>query len=248
MLSLIVAHGGQSYPVELPASSTIQELQGRLHELTSVPVAGQKLIHKGKNLAATSPTSSLSSLSIPSGARLLLVGSSSAAASAVAADHAALQRRYQLSQTRQAVKPRTTAEGGKMVMDLNSLRSSKTFERFGKIEVLPGCPHEELRRERLRKLSTDEAVLGGFVVYTSLCRGMDHRLTVSVVKSMHERQRLASGSLERAASKTRSHPAGPQQECGRSSLPEDPDGRAGWSEICECESLGMPILAVQLFY
>ena len=164
MLSLIVAHGGQSYPVELPASSTIEELQARLDDLTSVPIAGQKLIHKGKNLAAQPPTTLLSSLSIPSGARLLLVGSSPAAASAVAADHAALQRRYELSQSRQGVKPRTTAEGGKMVMDFNSLRSSKTFERFGKIEVLPGCPHEELRRERLRKLSIDEAVLGGFAL------------------------------------------------------------------------------------
>ena len=161
MLSLTVAHGGQSYPVELPSTCTVQELQARLQELTSVPIPGQKLIYKGKNLAAQCPTSPLSSLSIPSGARLLLVGSSSAAASAVAADHAALQRRYELSQTRQAVKPRTTAEGGRVVMDLNSLRSSRTFERFGEIEVLPGCPHEELRRERLRKLSTDEAVLGG---------------------------------------------------------------------------------------
>jgi hypothetical protein len=160
--SLLVSHAGQTHPITLPSSATsatLHDLRVLIADLTSVPIPNQKLIYKGKTLPQSSDDASLASLGISDKAKLLLIGSKVETVSAFVKEGTDLQRRYELSSQRQPVQVRKTASAGKMVMDLNDLRRSGA-NAFDRIEVLERCPHEDLRRERLVKLSKDEAVLG----------------------------------------------------------------------------------------
>lgn len=160
MLDLAISHGGQQYHISIAASATVSELQERLHQETGVAPTSQKLVYRGKPLVTPSNLSaSLATLNISSGSKLLLIGAKAATVSAFVKQAQDVQKRYEISKSRPTVKPRTTAAGGKTVMDLNDLRRSGV-NAYGRIEVLPNCPHEDLRRERLVRLSKDEAVLG----------------------------------------------------------------------------------------
>jgi hypothetical protein len=160
MLELTISHGGQQYHISIAASATVAELQEVLSQETGVAPTSQKLVFKGKPLITPSNLAvSLAALNIPNGSKLLLIGAKIATVSAFVKQAQDLQKRYEVSKSRPTVKPRTTAAGGKMVMDLNDLRRSGV-NAYGRIEVLPNCPHEDLRRERLVRLSKDEAVLG----------------------------------------------------------------------------------------
>ena len=160
ILELTISHGGQQYHISIAASATVAELREVLSRETGVAPTSQKLVFKGKPLITPSTLAvSLDALNIPNSSKLLLIGAKIAAVSAFVKQAQDLQKRYEVSKSRPTVKPRTTAAGGKMVMDLNDLRRSGV-NAYGRIEVLPNCPHEDLRRERLLRLSKDEAVLG----------------------------------------------------------------------------------------
>lgn len=160
MLELTISHGGQQHRVSVAASATVAELQEILYEATFVAPASQKLVYKGRPLITPANLSaSLASLKVTTGSKLLLIGAKDATVSAFVKESEDLQRRLAISKTRPTVKPRTTPSHGKMVMDLNDLRRSGN-NAYGRIDVLPNCPHEDLRRERLIRLSKDEAVLG----------------------------------------------------------------------------------------
>lgn len=158
-LKLSLSHAGTTQSIELDPSTRLEELRTMLQGSTNVPSANQKIIFKGKTLAVSSNDSALSSLGLTNGSKLLLIGSKAESVSSVIDEGQALQRRYEALKQRQPVQVRKTVSGGKTVMDLNDLRRSGV-SAFGRIEVLPGCPHEDLRRERLVNLSKDEAVLG----------------------------------------------------------------------------------------
>lgn len=163
MLDLTFSHGGQLYHISVAASATLAELQEILYHETGVAPASQKVVYKGKPLITISNLAlSLATLNIPSGSKLLLIGAKDATVSAFVKQAQDLQRRYEIGKTRPTVKPRTTPAAGKMVMDLNDLRRSGV-NAYGRIEVIPNCPHEDLRRERLVRLSKDEAVLGKLI-------------------------------------------------------------------------------------
>lgn len=169
MLDLVVSHGGQQHHISIAASATVAELQERLYQETGVAPTAQKIVHKGKPLITPSNLPlPLSALHLSNGSKLLLIGAKDATVSAFVKQAQDLQRRYEISKTRPTVKPRITPAGGKMVMDLNDLRRSGV-NAYGRIEVLPNCPHEDLRRERLVRLSKDEAVLSGFSSRFSSC-------------------------------------------------------------------------------
>lgn len=160
MLDLTVSHGGQQHQLSIAASATLVELQEALYQATQVAPASQKLIYKGKPLISPSNVSStLSALNITNGSKLLLIGAKDATVSAFVKEAQDLQKRLEISKWRPTVKPRSTPAHGKMVMDLNDLRRSGN-NAYGRIEVLPNCPHEDLRKDRLIRLSKDEAVLG----------------------------------------------------------------------------------------
>lgn len=160
MLDLIVSHGGQQHHISIAASASLVELQDALYQATQVAPAAQKLVCKGKPLLTPSNMSaSLSSLNVANGSKLLLIGAKDATVSAFVKESQDLQRRLEISKTRPTIRPRNTPSHGKMVMDLNDLRRSGD-NAYGRIDVLPNCPHEDLRRERLVRLSKDEAVLG----------------------------------------------------------------------------------------
>ena len=155
--SIVVSHSGTSYPLSLPPLTTLSEIRSLLSDLTGVAPEHQKLISKGKTLSKESDA--ISSL-IPDGSKILLVGAKKETISALVAENDALNRRYHASSTRApAVKVRSTGTNGKTVMDLNDIRSAPG-SAFLQIEVLKSCPHEDLRKERLKRLSQDEAVLG----------------------------------------------------------------------------------------
>ncbi|KAK9895709.1 WLM-domain-containing protein [Cystobasidium minutum MCA 4210] len=159
MLDLTVSHGGQQHQLSIAASATLVELQEALYQATQVAPASQKLIYKGKPLISPSNVSStLSALNITNGSKLLLIGAKDATVSAFVKEAQDLQKRLEISKWRPTVKPRSTPAHGKMVMDLNDLRRSGN-NAYGRIEVLPNCPHEDLRKDRLIRLSKDEAVL-----------------------------------------------------------------------------------------
>jgi len=164
MLDLTISHGGQQYHISTAASATVAELQKILYHETGVAPSSQKLVFKGKPLITLSNLPlSLAALNIPNGSKLLLIGAKDATVSAFVKQGEDLQRRYEISKTRPTVKPRNTPAAGKMVMDLNDLRRSGV-NAYGRIEVLPNCPIEDLRRDRLVRLSRDEAVLGKVMV------------------------------------------------------------------------------------
>ena len=157
--SFTVSHSGTSHPLSLPSSTPLAELRKTIHSLTQVAAANQKLIVKGKTLSVSQNDEAISSL-FPAGSKVLLIGSKSESIASLVAESNALQRRHQTSSSRApTVKVRSTGINGKTVMNMNDLRSAPG-SAFLQIEVLKSCPHEDLRKDRLRKLSQDEAVLG----------------------------------------------------------------------------------------
>ncbi|GLC70765.1 hypothetical protein PLESTF_001030900 [Pleodorina starrii] len=68
--TLQIKHGAQQLELSLPASAKVQELQERLQELTGAFVRKQKLIFKGKVLAATHD---LAKAGLANGAKLMLL-------------------------------------------------------------------------------------------------------------------------------------------------------------------------------
>lgn len=169
---IVVSHSGQTYSLELPAGSTLSDLRQDLEDLTDVPATNQKILLKGKALPSSRDSDSLHTIGLPlnddpsssSGAtetKLLLIGAKAASLSAFVKEGTDLKKRYEAVRTRETGKVRKTPDGlaGRTVMDLNDLRRSGN-NAYGKIEVLPRCPNEDLRKERLVKLSKDEAVLG----------------------------------------------------------------------------------------
>lgn len=165
LLSLTVLHAGQSIRVELTKSGSVAELRQVLEKRLSIPAAGQKIIYKGRALPVDGSEAEqvLSALGIVDTAKISVIGSRVDSIKALQDQGAALQRRLGIAASRQSVQPRKTATAGKTVVDLNHLASSGAAA-FGRIEVLQGCPHESLRKERLEKLSKDEAVLGKFAL------------------------------------------------------------------------------------
>lgn len=160
--TIVVSHAGQLFNVALSASSTLAELQAKLYELTRVTPSSQKIIYQGKTLSSASTDAAntpMNALGLKDQSKLRMIGTREETVSAFVREGQDLQKRYTVSSSRQTVKPRSTPSHGKSVMDLNDLRKSGA-NAFATIETLPGCPHEDSRRDRLRKLSTDEAVLG----------------------------------------------------------------------------------------
>jgi hypothetical protein len=163
-MQLTVSHAGRQHLVSIAASATLAELQDQLYRQTSVAPTAQKLVFKGKTLSSSANSgSSLSSLGLSAGSKVLMIGSKDATVSAFVKQGEDMQRRAEILKTRATIKPRNTPSHGKQVMDLNDLRRSGV-NAYGRIEVLPHCPHEDLRRERLVRLSKDEAVLSEHLI------------------------------------------------------------------------------------
>lgn len=171
-IALTVTHAGQAHTLSLPETSSLQQLRNAIESMTSVPPSHQKIIYKGKNLIPPSindTLSTLSSLQLPkSGAKLFLIGSKIESVSSLVSESLAIKKRFEMIHQRESsssavhVQPRKTSIAGKRVVDLNDLRRMGDGA-FGTIEVLQGCPHEDFRKERLIRLSKDEAVLGGYM-------------------------------------------------------------------------------------
>jgi len=51
-ISVVVAHRGVLYPIQLPLPATLADLHAQLQQLTQVPESNQKLIYKGKRALA----------------------------------------------------------------------------------------------------------------------------------------------------------------------------------------------------
>ena len=158
-LSLSVLHGGTTHAIQLLENATVEDLRHQLEQLTGVPPASQKIISKGKALpnGAASAEVTLASLIVSNGSKLSMIGSPASASQAVRSEFTALQQRLTASSSRQTVQARKTGAMGKTVMGMNDVASSNAFNN---VEVLTGCPHESLRKDRLDKLTKDEAVLG----------------------------------------------------------------------------------------
>lgn len=158
-LSLSVLHGGTTHAIQLLENATVEDLRHQLEQLTGVPPASQKIISKGKALpnGAASAEVTLASLIVSNGSKLSMIGSPASASQAVRSEFTALQQRLAASSSRQTVQARKTGAMGKTVMGMSDIALSNAFNN---VEVLTGCPHESLRKERLDKLIKDEAVLG----------------------------------------------------------------------------------------
>ena len=181
LIDLIVTHAGQTHPFTLPVSASLERLRSLIEAATSVPTSNQKIVYKGKALQSADGTATLASLHLPNPAKLLLIGSRATSVSSLVLEGLALQKRLDATRKREGVQPRKTASAGKMVMDLNDLRRSGAGA-FGSIEVLPDCPHEDIRKERLVRLSKDEAVLGESMAYDTKNRRLTRRLAPECMK------------------------------------------------------------------
>lgn len=219
-----VSHAGTSRSYSLPSSFTLGQLREVLQHDTQVPPGNQKLIVKGKTLSNDDAT--ISSL-FPVGVKMLLVGAKQASIAALTDEAASLQRRFEASSSRTTVKVRSIGINGNTVMDLKDIRNA-TGSAFMSIEVLKNCPHEDLRRQRLQKLSTDEAVLGEpartmpvkpsmLIVAIDSSSGYTANCWLGALCRMHAYTRLARRPLDRATSASRPDPPRPEQVRGHTS-------------------------------
>ena len=72
-LTLSISHRGTSYEVVFPSDSSLQVLQEKLEELTSVPPSTQKLLYKGKKNVPN--TSTLEQAGFRNGMKVQMLGS-----------------------------------------------------------------------------------------------------------------------------------------------------------------------------
>lgn len=161
VITLTVSYAGQSHSLTFLESDSLEQLRNAIETATCVPPSNQKIIYKGKAITfnESSTQTTLSSLHLSNGAKLLLIGTKADSVSSLIKESLDRQRRFDVIGKRESIQPRKTPSGGKRIMDLNDLRRSGAGA-FGSIEILQNCPHDNLRRERLVKLSMDEGVLG----------------------------------------------------------------------------------------
>ncbi|XP_041471637.1 BAG family molecular chaperone regulator 1-like [Lytechinus variegatus] len=72
VLEIIVSHGPHKHSLNLGTKATIGDLGMKLEELTGVPVAGQKIINRGRTLA--NHDQQVTEAGIKHGSKLMLIG------------------------------------------------------------------------------------------------------------------------------------------------------------------------------
>ncbi|KAG8935998.1 hypothetical protein FRC03_001208 [Tulasnella sp. 419] len=151
-MRLSILHRGKSHELSIDSQSTIQDLQGALEELTSVPPELQKILYKGKSLTALgNGLISLQEAGLKDGIKLTLMGSTAEEINKLRNKEAEEQRREDILQRRQA---RTSAK----VRSTSSTSGASSNYRFHQIKSLPHLPNPSAAQKVLEKLALDPAI------------------------------------------------------------------------------------------
>lgn len=103
-LTLNVTHKGTRYNLSILPSETWAILQERLHELTHVPPAFQKLLYKGKK-ATVGHDDTVEQAGIKDGMKIVLLGSTEQEIGGIKAVEAEKKRREEIMRQRVAKGP-----------------------------------------------------------------------------------------------------------------------------------------------
>lgn len=107
-IAVQVKHGPATVVIDhLTPSATLRQLQEAIEGATGVMVRKQKLLHKGKQLTALAPTTTLAAAGVTAGAKLMLIATAGAAAptQGAVAMQAVHRARAEALKTRLASRP-----------------------------------------------------------------------------------------------------------------------------------------------
>ena len=108
-MKLRVSLGAKTFDIDASGLTKVEELQDRVAEASGVHARNQRLIFKGKNLAATDP---LSATGLRDGSKMMLVASSGTAGAATAGAAAVVKRREErVAEARKRVESSRAAGG-----------------------------------------------------------------------------------------------------------------------------------------
>ena len=102
-IKLTISYRGSSYAISLPPDSTLETLKDRLHDLTSVEPALQKLLYKGKK--SVSDDALLNEAGLKNGAKIQMLGSTSEELGNMRKAEHEQQRREEIMKQRAAKGP-----------------------------------------------------------------------------------------------------------------------------------------------
>ncbi|KAJ3310046.1 hypothetical protein HDU76_003463 [Blyttiomyces sp. JEL0837] len=149
-VSFTITYKGTHYPITLPTSTTLHELQSQIESITDIPISNQKLLHKSIPPSIQSDKSkTLWDLNIPNGSTIMLVGSTANSVKGVLRDSRTLENKKTIERKQQQLS------SSKKQSESFTTSSKYTFQSF---QVLPNFPDSSQALALLHKLSSDPGV------------------------------------------------------------------------------------------
>lgn len=167
-INFTISYRGQAFPLSLLPSTTLDLLQARLEELTSVPPSNQKLLFKGKKMTSTG-SDTLTQIGIKEGLKVQLLGSTAQEVGELRHVEDEIHRKERIMRER-ASKPQAKVchhnavsssflyAHARQLRSTSSASTSSMQFRFHRIEPLAHLPNPSAASAVLHKLADDPAV------------------------------------------------------------------------------------------
>ncbi|KIY68030.1 WLM-domain-containing protein [Cylindrobasidium torrendii FP15055 ss-10] len=144
---------GKSHSLSFSPDEPVDVLKAELERLTAVAPSMQKLLYKGKNvLLNTPPEAPITSLNIPSGSKIQLLGTTNSELNNIQAVEVERQRIERIKRER-AAKGQTYK-----LRSTSAVTSSSWTYRFHQIIPLPHLPKPDEAMTVLQRLADDPAI------------------------------------------------------------------------------------------